>query len=377
MLVVVAVVTLFSVGWYYADEILAPPQAVEPVYDVTVTEVGGSTVTLDRTTDSARRGVWGLAWPGGYARVGEILGPGDGGPTLTRRLIPVSGALETGQAVRVDAYAYPSDPSEAFYFPTERILIDGPDGALPADLVMPQVVAPDDERTEWRTGGPRDTWAVLVHGRGGARGEAFRVVPTLRELGLPALVVGYRNDPDAPASPDGRSGLGWTEWRDVEAATDYALDQGASGVVLVGYSMGGAIVSSYLHRSADADRVVGVILDAPVLDWGPVLRAAADERGVPRWLTPVARGVVTLRTGLRWGDVDQIERADEFDTPVLLFHGTADATVPVETSEAFAAARPDLVTYVPVAGAGHVASWNADPDAYDKHLRDFLTGLLD
>lgn len=370
-LVLVAAMGLFGVSWYYANEILRPPAAEEPVHDVTVEDVGDGTVTLARTPDSAQPGVWGLSWPEGYARVGDILD--DAGGTVTRRLVPVVGALEAGQGVVVDAYAYPGDPADAFFFPTESVLLDGP---LPADLIKPEVVATDDERTAWRTGGPRDTWAVLVHGRGAARSEMFRAVPTMRALGLPALVVGYRNDPDAPASPDGHSGLGWTEWRDIEVATDYAFANGASEVVLVGYSMGGAIVARYLDQAADADRVVAAVLDSPVLDWDAVLRVAADDRGVPQWLTPLARAVITLRTGIRWGALDQVARSGDWTTPVLLYHGSADATVPVESSDAFSAARPDLVTYVRVEGAGHVRSWNADPDAYEADLRRFLTAVL-
>lgn len=371
--VLVALVTVLGAGWRHASEILRPPQAEEAVRDVPVAAAGEDTVTLP--VGAVPSGVWGLQWPEGYARVGEVVdtGPADG--TVTRRLVGVVGTLEAGQEVAVDAHAYPRDVEEAFVFPTETVLLDGPDGPLPADLVKPEVAAPDDERTEWRTGGPRDTWVVLVHGRGAPRSEAYRVLPTLRSLGLPALVLGYRNDRDAPASPDGHSGLGWSEWRDVDAAVSYALAGGARDVVLVGYSMGGAIVSAYLQEAARADHVRAVVLDAPVLDWGVVLRAAADDRGVPRWLTPVTRRIITLRTGIRGGRQDQGALAEELAVPVLLYHGTADTTVPVASSDAFAAARPDLVTYVRVEGAGHVHAWNADPDAYDAHLRDFLTSV--
>ncbi|MEX2621419.1 MAG: alpha/beta fold hydrolase [Egibacteraceae bacterium] len=364
-----ALLSVLSVGWYYAGEILRPPQAERPVYDVTVADVGETTVTVPAA--AVPDGVWGLQWPEGYARVGEVVGTDPDAGTVTRRMVPVIGALQAGQAVAVDAHAYPPDAADAFAFPAETVLLAGPDGPLPADVVVPEVTAPDDERTAWRAG-PRDTWVIMVHGRGGSRSEAFRALPTIRALGLPALVLGYRNDPDAPASPDGHSGLGWTEWRDVQAATDYAFDHGARDVVLLGYSMGGAIVSTYLHEAPDADRVAGMVLDAPVLDWDVVLRAAAADRGVPLWLIPVARGIITVRTGLRWGRLDQVARAEDFDVPILLFHGTADPTVPVASSDAFAAARPDLVTYVRVEGAGHVRAWNADPDAYEAHLRDFL-----
>ena len=62
--------------------------------------------------------------------------------------------------------------------------------------------------------------------------------------------------------------------------------------------------------------------------------------------------------------------------PILLFHGTADATVPVATSDALAAARPDLVkTYERVPGAGHVRSWNLAPVRYEQDVRAFLARL--
>lgn len=273
--------------------------------------------------------------------------------------------------------ADPADPGEAFFFSTEQVVLDGPHAALPAEVVIPDVVAPDDERTAWRTGGPRDTWAVLIPARGAARGDAFRIVPILRELGVPAVVLGHRNEHDMSTTSNSRAGSGWMEWREVAAATEYAFARGASDVILVGDAMGGATVASYLRRSDHADRVVGAVLDAPVLDWGPALRAAVGPPGVPRWLGPVTQVIILLRTDLRWSDLDHVARADAFETPLLVFHGTADATVPVRSSDAFATARPDLVTYVRVEGAGHLGAWNAGPDAYGRHLRTFITGLLD
>jgi uncharacterized protein len=49
--------------------------------------------------------------------------------------------------------------------------------------------------------------------------------------------------------------------------------------------------------------------------------------------------------------------------PMLVFHGTADTTIPFEIGESFAAARPDLVEFHTVEGAGHVRAWNEDPEA--------------
>ena len=136
--------------------------------------------------------------------------------------------------------------------------------------------------------------------------------------------------------------------------------------------MGGAIVAAFLRESEYAPRVRAAILDAPVLDWSAVLDFQAEGRGLPQFLTRPAERLSTLRTGIDWGSLDQVSRAGEFETPMLLFHGPRDAVVPVATSDAFATARPDLVTYHRPERAGHVEAWNVDPDLYESRVREFL-----
>src|SRR5699024_1269193 len=87
----------------------------------------------------------------------------------------------------------------------------------------------------------KNIWAVMVHGRGGRRTECIKALPVAAALGIDSLLMSYRNDGEAPAAPDGKYGLGITEWEDVEAGVRYALDHGAEEVVLFGWSMGGAI----------------------------------------------------------------------------------------------------------------------------------------
>jgi fermentation-respiration switch protein FrsA (DUF1100 family) len=60
--------------------------------------------------------------------------------------------------------------------------------------------------------------------------------------------------------------------------------------------------------------------------------------------------------------------------PVLVFHGTEDLTIPLETSRQLAEQRSDLVRFVAVEGAGHVESYNADPASYRLSVLDFLAG---
>ena len=191
------------------------------------------------------------------------------------------------------------------------------------------------------------------------------------------MVITYRNDEEAPASPSGFYDFGETEWQDLEGSAEYALDCGAESLILVGYSMGGAIGTNFLYESPLAEHVRGVVLDAPVLSFDALIDYAARLRGIPRPLTVLGKRVAGFRFDIDWGNRDYLSRADELTDPILLFHGDADKTVSIETSEALAEARPDIVTYVRVAGATHVRSWNMDPKAYEEAVRTFLQRLED
>lgn len=140
--------------------------------------------------------------------------------------------------------------------------------------------------------------------------------------------------------------------------------------MLIGYSMGGGIVMSFMERSSLAGRVAALVLDSPMLDFSATVNH--DASSVPGILHTLGKTVSGMRFGIHWKRLNYLERAGELHVPVLLFHGDADETVPVETSDKLARARPDIVTYVRVAGAGHVRSWNTDPEVYEASVRGFL-----
>ena len=363
---------LGGASWYYADRITEPPgarpAAPTDADRVEVVAATDSHLTL-RGPNAARPGWWGVRWPdrpgadtGGYARVGPPLSVAR---TVVRPVEFLVGDPAPGTLGLLDATAAPADPAalpDMGGAATERI-VDGPLGALPA----------------WCWEAASSTWAILVHGRSGARNETFRLVPPLVGVGLPTMAVSYRNDPDGPPSPDGRSHLGATEWEDVEAAVAWALDHGARDVVLVGLSMGGACIGELLVRSPLAVHVRALVLDAPVLDWGPVIRRAALERGLPpallRLLLPPTMALAGRRSPIDWAGLRHFHDPGDFDRPTLLFHGGADAIVPVELADAFAATRDDVVTYVRTEGAGHLRSWNLARVRYEHALTDFVRAL--
>lgn len=350
------VLGLLVVTWYYSEQIedgLLAVESSEPDYDLEVVSVTPGFVVLPRTEDTERAGRYGLRWEDGYAQIGDVITRDS--RIVARKLLDVDGTLEAGDMVEMDSFAFAEDPGDVG-LEFEEVVIEGPlEGGYPA----------------WEITGEDDTWVVFVHGKGSSRREALRMLPTVSEMGFPCLVITYRNDEGAPSA--GRHRVGETEWEDVEAAVEYALLGGAEDVVLVGYSMGGVVSSMFLHESAWTGRVRGAIFDAPLLKAGAAVDAEAAEMNVPGFVTGWAKALATLRFGIDWGRIDQVERADEFDLPILLIHGDDDDRAPFSVSEAFAAARPDLVTFEPFQGAGHVQAWNVDPARYESIVVDFLT----
>jgi pimeloyl-ACP methyl ester carboxylesterase len=223
-----------------------------------------------------------------------------------------------------------------------------------------------------------------VHGRGTQRQETLRGIPVFHEKGYTSLAVSYRNDGDAAVSEDGRYGLGSTEWRDVDAAIAYAIDHGARHVVLFGWSMGGAIVLQASVRSPHADRIAGIVLDSPVIDWVETLDYQAELLKLPR---PVTQGALILldsswATGLVGQDaavglagLDFTLRAHELSVPVLLMHSDDDGYVPAGASHRLADRRPDLVTFVPFSEAKHTKLWNVEPERWTAAIAGWLDRL--
>jgi hypothetical protein len=224
----------------------------------------------------------------------------------------------------------------------------------------------------WFVPGTSDTWAIFVHGKGAPRTETLRLLRTTARLGYPGLVIDYRNDPGAPRSSDGFYRFGQTEWKDLEAAVAYAKDHGARDAVVVGYSMGGGIALNFLYQSRLATTVRGLILDSPMIDFGETVNLEARNRGIPSFLTAVAKKISSSRFDIDWDQWNYLSSSDRIAVPVLIFHGKKDPSVPVSTSRALAERRRDIVTLVEVPEGGHVESWNVDPRRYELAVAEFL-----
>lgn len=369
------VATGAAAGWLGAGVLLAKkvvtPERRRPD-NTRLLALTADTVTLDRTPDTIAPGRYGLFQGGGatHLRFGEVLDEDPDAGTITRVLDGVDFGHPRVGTGRFHSYYYATNPAAALGLAYRSVVVESLVGDLPTWLV-PGV---DDD-------GAGDRWAVLVHGRGAGREETLRAMPTLHAAGYTCLAPSYRNDPDAPSSPDGLYGLGLSEWRDIEAAICFALDHGAHEIVLVGWSMGGAIVLQTLVNSPHRDVIARVVLDGPVVDWGDVLFHHAREMRVPLPLTAMSLRMLGHATSTRLVGVeaaidvahtDFVARAGELVTPMLVIHSRDDEFVPIEPSRAMAAARPDLVELAEWTRARHCKEWNVDPTRWGDVVGRYL-----
>ncbi|MEV8536961.1 alpha/beta fold hydrolase [Streptomyces sp. NPDC051211] len=352
-----------AAGRYAADAALRPepgrPLPGGPPLSVHGTAAGR--VALTRSLASLRPGIHGLDAPGVHAVVGPVLPDAPHAPdTVVRKLLRVThGSLDPGTKVRLTPQIHLGNPRTALGLDHADVDVPGELGGLPA----------------WFLPAARTTWVITVHGLGTSREHPMVVMPFLHRHQLPVLDLAYRGDLGAPASPDGLGHLGASEWRDLDAAIRYALRFGARRLILYGWSTGATMALHAAERSALAERISGLVLDSPVLDWHTTLRNLATARRTPAALLPLAVRAAEGRTGLR---ADRRPAADPaaLRVPVLIFAGPDDTIAPWDPARRLAASRPDLVTLHTVRDAPHGGMWNADPARYEEALRRFLTPLM-
>jgi fermentation-respiration switch protein FrsA (DUF1100 family) len=353
-----------------ARSVVVPPR--HPAEDVHIdrVDVEAGTITLRATADTLLPGRYSLWFDrnGGHARIGEIVSVADG--SVTRSLLEVDfGDIELASTGRISGW-YHLHPRE-FPFPYRDVSVPTPLGDAPAWLIP--AADPDSTR-----------WVIQVHGRAVRRAETLRASRVFHESGYTSLLVSYRNDGDAPRSPDGRFRLGDTEWEDVDAALSYAVAAGATSVVLMGWSMGGATVLQVATRSSMAHMIDGVVLDSPVIDWHETLRYRSSQLHIPAPVQNAALATLThdwggIATGLEASvDLDRLDfvsRNDELATRTLLLHSDDDGYVSSASSRQLAELRPDIVTFVPFSIARHTKLWNYDPERWSEAIRTWLARL--
>ncbi|HEY9308128.1 MAG TPA: alpha/beta fold hydrolase [Microbacterium sp.] len=370
-LTVLSVALAGALGALAAGSVLMARKVVTPARRLADTRIlaldtAAQTITLSRTADTELPGRYGLFTTGSsdYIKLGSVLS--EDATSVKRKLlthIPADARLEPEAAFSGWYY----DRPEQLHLPFTPELIGSTVGPCPAWLFP---------------AGGGDTWVIQVHGRGTTRAECLRAVPVFHALGITSLVVSYRNDAEAPRSRSGTYTLGATEWRDVDAAVGFARRRGARRIIVMGWSMGGAIALQLALNSPHGDAIAGLILESPVVDWRTVLNFQARAERVPgavsrlamealqtEWASPLTRAGAAIRLD----QLDIVARAAELRHPVLILHSDDDGFVPSDASHGLVAARPDLVEMQVFEVARHTKLWNYDQERWSNSIGTWLT----
>ena len=332
-------------------------------------DTAAQTITLTRTEDTSLPGRYGLFTSGSasYLKLGTVLSESE--TAVTRKLlthIDVDAELDADAAFS----GWYFDRPEQLQLPFTNEVIGTSLGPCPAWLFP---AADDNGR-----------WVIQIHGRGSSRSEALRAVPLFHDLGYTSLAVSYRNDGEAPRSRQGTYTLGATEWRDVDAAVGFAIRRGAREIVLMGWSMGGQIALQLDLNSAHREKIVGLILESPAVDWSDVLHYQARLLHVPKPVISFALGALSSEWGgpvrgsgerIPLERLDIVSRADELRHPILVLHSDEDGFVPSGGSHALALARPDLVTLEVFHTARHTKLWNYDQERWTRAITEWVEAL--
>lgn len=352
---------------HMARRVVTPAGRV-PDTRILALDTAAQTITLTKTPDTQLPGRYGLFTTGtsAYIKLGSVLSEDDF--SVKRKLLTHVGAdAQLSPDAAFSGWYY--DRADELHLPYTPELIGSAVGPCPAWLFP---------------AGNGDVWVIQVHGRGTTRAECLRAVPVFHALGITSLVVSYRNDGEAPRSRAGTYALGATEWRDVDAAVGFARRRGAKRVLLMGWSMGGAIALQLSLNSAHRDAIAGLILESPVVDWRLVLEYQARALKVPgavsglaigalqsEWATPITRA----GSAIPFDRLDVVSRAGELRHPILILHSDDDGFVPSDASHDLVAARPDIVELKVFEVARHTKLWNYDQERWSDSIRSWVTGL--
>lgn len=394
--VLLILIALGGAGWFFSGVIyegaLNPEfndsQSIGTAEDrVIVLEVNNNSIVLNIEEELwgplLEKGVYGIIGQNGDAVIGKIISTE--GTVVKRELISLNGTIVEGDRIRGTSLVVRDENNEYKILGTS-----GWSGQASEGVYTPKSVSNLDYETiyyesnlgkfpAYLTNDGDVGIVIFVHGfRGDYSREVFAKMRAgeIVDMGYRSMIISYRNDKGLPKDPSGIFQYGTTEWQDIDAAINKALEF-TDNVVLFGTSGGGGPISSWLENVGDENKVKGIIYEAPVINfWESVeVNGAARYPWVPKQLFGYFKIFTEIRYGVDFQKMDFTEAVINSDIPVLLFHGDDDEWVPVEMSDLIAESRVSNLTYVRYENVGHVTSWNADPDNYIYQLEIFLTDL--
>ena len=225
-----------------------------------------------------------------------------------------------------------------------------------------------------------DCWVIHIHGRKAGYAETLRNFRQFSDLGFSQLAISHETDPKPEGLGKTKSQLGAQEWTQVEQAVEHAIINGATRIVLFGWSLGGMLVNQFLDRSKSTSVIAGVIFDSPLLDYRGTLQLQAGRAGLDRSIVTKSMKLITSSLMIRLlgfknvdiSNLSALDRPLSSQIPTLLFHSSNDGYISMTGVYRYRELNP-LTRLVEIQGARHCRLFNEDQEKYQKSIAEFVS----
>ena len=225
-----------------------------------------------------------------------------------------------------------------------------------------------------------DRWVIHIHGRKAGYAETLRNFRQFSNLGFSQLSFSHETDPKPEGLGRTKSQLGAQEWTQVENAVEHAIANGATRIVLFGWSLGGMLVNQFLDRSKSTSVIAGVIFDSPLLDYRGTLQLQAGRAGLDRSIVTKSMKLITSSLIIRLlgfknvaiSNLSALDRPVHAQLPTLLFHSSNDGYISMTGVYRYRELNP-LTRLVEIQGARHCRLFNEDQEKYQKSIAEFVS----
>lgn len=203
----------------------------------------------------------------------------------------------------------------------------------------------------WLPVSAADTSIIILHGWGGNAELMLPMAQPFQQAGINVLLIDARNHGNSDA--DTFSSLPRFA-EDLDHAIDWLRQKHpvqSRRLALLGHSVGAGAALLSASRTRDITAVISISAFAHP-EW--MMKRYLQRFHLPDLVVGLVLNYVQWIIGHRFSDIAPLSTVCRIDCPILLVHGRADTTVPVEDARAIAAGCPESnITLLEIDEAEH------------------------